>query len=56
MQGKTLSQWLDLLISEYGLADVLDVLRMHTSTNPKLHALTLKLEEAVDLATDAEAK
>lgn len=54
MQGKTLSQWLDLLIQEYGLADVLDMLRIQISDVPKLKALSLKLEEAVNLATEAE--
>ncbi|MGL6344527.1 MAG: hypothetical protein ACRC80_35930 [Waterburya sp.] len=54
MQGRTLSQWLDLLLSEYGLADVLDMLRILSSSETKLHNLTIKLEEAVTLATEAE--
>lgn len=56
MEGKTLGQWLDLLVQEYGLADVLDVLRRHTSDISKLNELTLKLEEAVDLAAKAEVE
>jgi hypothetical protein len=54
MDGKTLSQWLDLLIQEYGLADVLDMLRIQISDTPKLKVLSLKLEEAVSLAAEAE--
>lgn len=54
MQGRTLSQWLDLLVSEYGLADVLDMLTILSSKEPKLHNLTIKLEETVALATSAE--
>lgn len=56
MRGKTLSQWLDLLTEEYGLADVLDILRMQYSGNPKYHEFVLKLEEAVCLALKAEPK
>jgi hypothetical protein len=56
VQGKTLSSWLDLLTEEYGLADVLDILRMQYSNNPKYHEFVLKLEEAVCLALKAEPK
>jgi hypothetical protein len=56
MEGKTLSQWLDILIAHYDLPEVLDCLRQRTSVDPKLQQLTLKLEEAVSLATEGEAK
>ena len=52
----TLSQWLDLLIEEYGLADTLDILRLRCSNVPELRQLTLKLEEAVVLALQNEVK
>lgn len=56
MRGMTLSQWLDLLIEEYGMGDLLDILRLKCSDRPELRSLALKLEEAVVLALQNEVK